>query len=80
MIYDIYTASYCSFCVEAVGILVSQGCSFHAHDVTNDQETRQALTERSGCKTLPQIWLGSEFIGGCSDLKEYFSNKNNDKT
>ena len=72
MIYEVYTASYCPFCVEAVGILVKQGCDFRVYDVTNDKDVRKQLTAVSGCVTLPQIYRGSQFIGGCSDLKTYF--------
>jgi len=73
MTYDVYTASYCNFCVEAVSILVRQGCDFRVFNVTNDEETKEALTEATGCETLPQIFCDGEFIGGCSDLKVYFS-------
>jgi len=76
MKYDIYTVSYCSFCVEAVGILVQQGCNFSSFDITGDQEAKQNLIEKTGCNTLPQIFCNGEFIGGCSDLKVYFSEVN----
>ena len=79
MTYDVYTASYCPFCVEAVGILVKQGCDFRVFDVTEDKETRTSLTEATGCETLPQIFCEGAFIGGCSDLKTYFSEVNDDE-
>ena len=72
MTYDVYTASYCPFCVEAVGILVKQGCDFRVFDITEDKETRASLAEATGCETLPQIFCEGEFIGGCSDLKLHF--------
>jgi len=79
MIYDVYTASYCPFCVEAVSTLVRQGCDFRVFDVTEDKETRAALTEATGCSTLPQIFCELQFIGGCSDLKAYFADTNHDE-
>ena len=66
---DIYTASYCPFCLDAVKILFKRGTSFQVIDVTKDEEQRKALTERTGCSTIPQVFINGTFIGGCSDLQ-----------
>jgi glutaredoxin 3 len=66
---EIYTASYCPFCLDAVKILFKKGTSFQVIDVTSDEEQRKALTERTGCNTIPQVFIHGTFIGGCSDLQ-----------
>jgi glutaredoxin 3 len=64
----IYTTKYCPFCRRAVDTLVQLGVSFHLIDVSDNPEARAALTERTGSKTVPQIFVKDQFIGGCSDL------------
>ena len=66
---EIYTASYCPYCLDAVKILFKKGASFQVVDVTNDEEQRKVLTERTGCDTIPQVFINGTFIGGCSDLQ-----------
>jgi glutaredoxin 3 len=38
-------------------------------DVTHDHEERMALVERTGKRTVPQIFIRDESIGGYTDLK-----------
>lgn len=47
-----------------------KGASFTVYDVTDNQELRAVLAGRTGCSTVPQIFINNEFIGGCSDLHE----------
>ena len=69
MIY-LYTAKYCPFCEKAITLLFKKGASFTVYDVTDNQELRAVLADRTGCSTVPQIFINNEFIGGCSDLHE----------
>ena len=43
-------------------------CSLHLIDVTHQQDLRELIIADTGQKTVPAIFLGSEFIGGCDDL------------
>ena len=64
----IYSAKYCPFCRMAIDTLFQQGVSFEVIDVTNDEETKARIIEKTGCKTVPQIFVKDQFIGGNSDL------------
>ena len=66
----LYTAKYCSFCEKAIVLLFKKGASFTVHDVTDNQEMRATLADRTGCSTVPQIFINNRFVGGCSDLLE----------
>tara|TARA_R100001510_G_scaffold46375_1_gene43296 strand:+ start:440 stop:706 length:267 start_codon:yes stop_codon:yes gene_type:complete len=67
---EVYTAKYCPFCEKAIVLLFKKGASFTVHDVTDNQELRADLTDRTGCSTIPQVFINNEFVGGCSDLCE----------
>jgi glutaredoxin 3 len=64
-----YTTDYCPYCVRARGVLKKQGVTFTEHDVTHDPDKRSWLVEATGMRTVPQIFVGDESIGGCTDLE-----------
>jgi len=44
------------------------GVPFEEIDATGSPERRNEMIERSGRFTFPQIFIGSQHIGGCDDL------------
>jgi glutaredoxin 3 len=64
-----YTTDYCPYCVRARSVLTKQGVSFEDIDVTHDPDKRSWLVENTGQRTVPQIFVGTESIGGCTDLE-----------
>ena len=66
---EIYTRQYCSYCHYAKELLSRKGVAFREFDVTTDPEKRQEMTARTqGRTTLPQIFIGSTYVGGCDEL------------
>ncbi len=66
---DVYTTDYCPYCVKAKALLDRKGANYNEHDVTHDDEARMLLVEKSGgLKTVPQIFIAGNHIGGCDDL------------
>ncbi|MGE0681668.1 MAG: glutaredoxin 3 [Candidatus Binatia bacterium] len=65
----VYTTTYCSFCVAAKNLLKTKGIPFEEIDITNDPAARQDISQRSGRRTVPQIFIGNEPIGGFVELK-----------
>ena len=66
---EIYTRKYCSYCHFAKELLSRKGVNFREIDVTGSQEMRDAMIQRaSGQSTLPQIFIGATFVGGCDEL------------
>ena len=57
----------CGFSANAIGILTSYGRPLTHFDILSDPEVRQAVKEYSQWPTLPQIYVGGEFLGG-SDI------------
>jgi glutaredoxin 3 len=64
----IYTASYCGYCERAKDFLRRKGVAFDEVDVTGDDEMRAKLVEMTGRRTVPQIFVGEEAIGGYTDM------------
>jgi len=66
---EIYTTQTCGFCHAAKRLLTQKGASFAEFDVSRDPAKRAEMTQRSnGGRTVPQIFIGDQHIGGCDDL------------
>jgi glutaredoxin 3 len=64
----LYTKDYCPYCVQAKNLLTSIGATYKEVDVTHDQDTLMKIVEKSHMRTVPQIFLGDECLGGYSDI------------
>ena len=64
-----YVKTGCPWCEKAREIILKDlNCSLHLKDVTHQQDLRDLIIADTGQQTVPVIFLGSEFIGGCDDL------------
>lgn len=67
---EIYTTSFCPYCVRAKALLKSKEVPFEEIDVTDDPEMREKLVELSGGRrTVPEIFINGKIIGGFQELK-----------
>lgn len=65
----IYTRQLCGYCSAAKKLLLQKGVKLTEFDATTKPELRQEMINRSnGGMTFPQIFIGSEHVGGCDDL------------
>jgi glutaredoxin 3 len=64
----IYTTPYCPYCVRAKRLLERKGVAFDEIDVANDDQARLDLAERTGLRSVPQIFIGEHHVGGSDDL------------
>lgn len=65
----VYTTRYCTFCRRAKELLQRRGIAFEDIDVTVDARTRLWLVEATGRRTVPQIFIDEEAIGGYEELR-----------
>ena len=63
-----YTQMLCGYCSAARKLLESKGAEFTEIDVTMDSTKRREMMDRSGRRTVPQIFFGERHIGGYDDL------------
>lgn len=66
---EIYTWSTCPFCKRAKALLDSKGAEYTEYDITGDEAARAKMVERTGGpKSVPQIFVDDDLIGGCDDI------------
>ena len=63
-----YTTPSCPFCVRAKRLLQARGIAYEEVDVAGDPELRADLVQRTGRRTVPQIFIDGEPIGGFEEL------------
>ena len=64
-----YTTAVCPYCVQAKRILKSKGVEqIEEIRVDANPDERIKMMERTGRRTVPQIFIGSTHVGGCDDL------------
>ena len=64
----IYTTSSCPFCIRAKRLLEARGIPFEEIDVGNDDALREEIIQRTGRRTVPQIFVDERSIGGFEEL------------
>lgn len=63
----IYTTPTCGYCAAAKALLRAKGAAFTEVDATDPAKRAEAI-QRSGRRTVPQIWVGATHVGGYDDL------------
>ncbi len=65
---EIYSKEWCPFCAKAKALLAAKGLEYVEVDVTSDFEREREMVERSQRRTVPQIFINEDSIGGYDDL------------
>ena len=64
-----YTTGTCPYCTMAERLLKSKGVAeIEKIRVDLDPQVRTAMMERTGRRTVPQIYIGETHVGGFDDL------------
>lgn len=63
-----YSTGVCPYCVMAERLLVSKGVTIEKVRVDLEPARRAEMTERTGRRTVPQIYIGDTHVGGYDDL------------
>ena len=62
----------CGFSLAVSNVLKHLTVKFIGINVLEDPEVREGIKEYSDWPTIPQLYVKSEFIGGCDIIKEMF--------
>ena len=62
----------CGFSAQVVEMLNREGVEFESLDVLGDPDVRQGIKEFSDWPTIPQLYVGGEFVGGCDIVTELY--------
>ncbi|MEI7514929.1 MAG: glutaredoxin 3 [Betaproteobacteria bacterium] len=64
-----YTTAVCPYCVQAKRILKAKGVEdIEEIRIDTNPAERANMMERTGRRTVPQIFVGTTHVGGCDDL------------
>jgi glutaredoxin 3 len=65
----IYTTPICPYCYRAKALLKQKGAHYDEVDVFMDADARQEMeVKANGLRTVPQIFIGEQHVGGCDEL------------
>ena len=67
---EVYSTPNCPFCVRAKALLKSKNLSFQEIDVSDDIDSLQKMIRLSGLRTVPQIFINNQSIGGFDELSQ----------
>ena len=66
---EIYTWDTCPFCRQAKELLDSKDVEYTEYMIKGDDDARDKMAARAnGRRTVPQIFIDNQWVGGCDDL------------
>ena len=66
-----YSTAVCPFCVRAEQLLTRKGVQdIEKVRVDLQPERREEMMQKTGRRTVPQIYIGETYVGGCDELYE----------
>ena len=66
---EIYSSMLCGFCHAAKRLLKSKGVKYEETDVLmHPSKRREMMNRANGSRTVPQIFIDGEHVGGCDEL------------
>lgn len=64
-----YTTAVCPYCIRAKQLLAARGVSnVEEVRVDLDPDRRDEMMQKTKRRTVPQIFIGDTYVGGCDDL------------
>jgi glutaredoxin 3 len=67
----VWSKDACPFCVQAKALLEKRGIEYEERNVSTDWTREQLLEAVPNARTLPQIFLDDQHIGGFTDLRAH---------
>ena len=66
----VWSKDSCPFCVQAKALLDSRGIEYEERNVSQNWSKEQLLEAVPTARTLPQIFLDEQYVGGFQELKK----------
>lgn len=66
---EIYTWSYCPYCVRAKQLLEQRNISYNEYIIDNNTTKKRELQSKTNQNTVPYIFIDNKFIGGYTELR-----------
>jgi glutaredoxin len=68
----VWSKNQCPYCDQAKALLKMKGIAFEERNIQKDYTREQLLEAVPNARTLPQIFLDDNYIGGFTELKKHF--------
>jgi glutaredoxin len=66
----VWSKDQCPYCDQAKNLLKMKGIEFEERNVSKDWTREQLLEAVPNARTVPQIFLGEELVGGFNELRQ----------
>lgn len=66
----VWSKDQCPYCVQAKALLESRGIEYEERNINNGWDKEDLLAAVPGARTLPQIFLDEELVGGFTELRK----------
>ena len=63
-----YTTNWCPYCERARKVFAAKNVTIEEIDVESSAEKRSQMHDRSGRRSVPQIFIGDHHVGGSDEL------------
>ena len=64
-----YSTAVCPYCIRAEQLLKARGVAdIEKVRIDLDPDRRDEMMQKTGRRTVPQIYIGDTYVGGCDDL------------
>ena len=67
----VWSKPSCSFCVQAKNLLALRGIDYEEREIGNGYTVEQLFEVAPNAKSVPQIIINNELVGGYTELKKY---------
>lgn len=71
----VWSKPFCPYCVSAKSLLTNKGYEIEEKVIGNGFTREQLLEAVPNVRTVPQIFLDGEYVGGYDDLVKHFQSK-----
>lgn len=69
----VWSKDQCPRCDQAKRLLALKGIEYEERNINQDWTRDQLLAAVPTARTLPQVWIGDQHIGGFVELEKYLS-------
>lgn len=68
---EVYSTDNCPWCVRAKALLKSKRLDYEEINISTGTDRTMEMVDRSGRRTVPQIFIDNEPIGGFDELSQF---------
>jgi len=69
----VWSKDMCGYCEQAKQLLTMKGIEYEERKIGKDWTKEQLLEAVPQARSVPQIFLNDQYVGGFTELKKYFA-------